>query len=61
METNQADTTFKFMKCLLHVCPNPWLHQSSEEIRVGIAFVRLQKAANRGKGAELTREMGILV
>ena len=52
METNQADTTFKFMKCLLHVCPNPWLHQSSEEIRVGIAFVRLQKAANRGKGAE---------
>jgi hypothetical protein len=38
LERNQADTTFKFMKCLFQVCPNPWLHQSSEWINVSIAI-----------------------
>jgi hypothetical protein len=38
LQTNQADTPFKFMKCLFHVCPNPRLHHSSERITVLIAI-----------------------
>jgi len=53
LECNQADTTFKFMKCLFHVSPNPWLHQSSDRIKVSIAIcMSAEGSPKRQEGAE---------
>jgi hypothetical protein len=59
LETNQADTTFKFMKCLFHVCPNPWLHHSSERITVLIAIcMSAEGSEETGKGRGETKWHG---